>query len=442
MPPSDRGWGIWIERVLALFVAIALVWAMAYLFRYEQLPQPYFYVAEYSFMDWVNTAHFAHNSGAYDSWGTVYPPLSFVFLKYLTNPVCYTTATGYFSRACDVYGLVMLHLIYVITIFLVAKSFMKIDRSTALPRSFALCAGYPLTFALERGNIVLLCFTCVLLAYGPLLRSARLRWIFAAFAINMKVYLIGSLFAQLLLRRWRWFEGEALMTVLVYLISYAIMGAGTPVEIYANIKLFAESTVATTPIDLWNPITYRPAISLLNGPFPVSNWIGSWWTELLSVVLPNTIYAVQAFIALAALATVMRPAVVSQQRIVFLSFAMALVTSEAGSYTQAFLIVFVFMEPWRGFGRKWAILGCYALCIPSDLFTVYDVPSSVTSSFMGKREIITEYSVGIMPFIRPGIVLSIAFAMALVTIRDVWDDARAHGWQSPLPWRRLPEPAR
>ena len=424
--------GFWIERALAVLVVGSLVWALIYLFRFDHLPQPYFYVPEDSFMDWVNTAHYAHNPGAYDEWGTIYPPLSFVFLKFLTSETCYRTAEWYSSRDCDLYGLFTLHLIFFVNLALIAKTFLKTDRSTALPRILALGLGYPMTFALERGNIVLLCFTCVLLAYGPLLRSARLRWLFAAFAINLKVYLVGTLFAQLLRQRWRWFEGALITTVIVYLLSYAFMGAGSPMQIYGNIKLFGELTAAANPLDLWNPVTYRPAISLLDSDFPVSDYIGSRATDIATIALPMAIYITQAIILAAAAAIWFRPKVVPMHRAVLLSIAMALVTSEAGSYTQVFLILFVFMEPWRGFGRIWSIIACYILCFGNDIVSVYDIPTVVRSGFLGKREIMAEYSVGIMPFIRPGVVLSIAIAMSLVTIRDVWADARAHGWRSPF----------
>ena len=420
----------WIEPLLALAVTGAFSWALIHLYLYNYLTQPYFFVPEDSYMDWVNTAHYAHNPGAYDSWGTIYPPLSFVVLKFLTNGTCYTTAEWYSSRSCDWYGLLMLHTIYFVNIVLIAKTFIKCDRSTVLPRTIALSIGYPMTFALERGNILLLCFTCILLAYGPLVRSTRLRWLAAAFAVNFKVYLVGTLFAQLLRRRWRWFEGALVTSVIVYLISFALLGGhGTPKEIYDNIVLFGELTAAGNPLDLWNPVTYNPAILLLKSPFPVPNVIGSRATDILTIVLPLAIHVTQATILLAAAAAWLRPEAITTQRVVFLALAITLVSSEAGSYTQIFLILFVFMEKWQGFARKWAIVGCYILCIPHDFISISNMPAVATAGFLGKQEIIADYSIGIMPLVRPGIVLSIAIAMSCATIHDVWAYIRQNGWR-------------
>lgn len=417
----------WLEPLFALAIAVALGWVFFYLYRFDQLPQPFFYVPEDTYMDWFNTAFWAHNFGAYDSWGTIYPPLSFVILRVLTDGSCYISE-GYSTRACDWWGALTLHLIYIANCILVTKTFLKIDRNTAVPRAFALCAGLPMLFALERGNILLLCFTAVLLAYGPLVRSARLRWLAAAFAVNFKVYLIGTLFAQLLRRRWRWFEGAMITTIAVYLVTFAILGEGTPGQIYKNISDFAGLWEAATPLDLWYAVTYRPLISLLHGPFPTTTAIGSYWVDVLIVALPAAIYATQAAILVAAFAAWLRPAVVPLYRLVFLSIAMALVTSEAGGYTQMFLFLFVFMEPWRGLGRKIAIVLTYILSIPMDI-PIINVPATARPGFLGFREIIAEFSVGIGPFIRPGLLIIVVVALSAVTIREVWTHIKQNGWR-------------
>lgn len=424
-----RDW--WVESVLAFATAAGLLWALGYLLIYHYLPQPFFYEPDDTWMDWFNTAFWAHNPGAYDSWGTIYPPLSFVFLKFMTWGRCYTFAEQYSSRACDWYGVTTLHILYLVNIVLTAKAFLNLDRRTALPRAFALTAGLPMVFALERGNLVLITYTCLLLAYGPLIRSARWRWFFAGCAVNFKVYLVGSLFAQLLRRRWRWFEGAALATVLIYLVSFAMMGAGTPSELYQNISLFASSLAATTLLDLWYSMTYKPLISLMTGAtFPILNSVGSAPIELWSIILPAVITVTLVLIALAALAAAFRPQATPLHRLIFLSIAAALITSEAGGYTQVFMLLFVFMEKWRGMGRIWAIVAAYILCIPAD-FPMEWVPPVTRESYLFGGPVIAQYAVGIGPFLRPGLVLSLAISLSLVTLHDVSKQLRAEGWRFP-----------
>lgn len=426
-----------VEYFFATIIVGGLLWALGFLYVRGYLPQPFFYEPQDTWMDWFNTAYWSHHPGAYDTWGTIYPPLSFVVLKYLTFGGCYTFGEQYPSRDCDWYGVITLHLIYVMNVILIAKTFIKLDRRTALPRSIALAVGLPMLFAFERGNIILLCFTCLMLAYGPLVRSARLRWVFAGLAINFKVYLIGTVFAQLLNRRWRWFEGAMLATILVYLVSFAIIGEGTPREMFLNISTYAIAFQAASLLDLWYAVTYKPLISLLSGEgFSILNVVGSKQVEIWSTILPAIIWSVVALIAFAACAAAFRPRVVPTYRLVALSIAAALVTSEAGGYTMMFLLLFVFMEPWRGFGRIWSIVSAYILCIPAD-FPIVWVPPVTRESFLGGTSVVAQYAVGIGPFLRPGLLLSIAVALSCVTLRQVWLQLRAEGW-GPQPLRASP----
>ena len=422
-----RDW--WIEPLLAASVAAGLLWALGYLLTNHYLPQPFFYEAFDTWMDWFNPAYWAHQPGAYDSWGTIYPPLSFVFLKFATYSQCYTFSEQYTSRDCDWYGVATLHLLYLINIVLTAKVFLKIDRRTALPRAFALTAGLPMLFALERGNLILLCYTCLLLAYGPLVKSAKWRWFFAGCAVNLKIYLVGTLFVQLVSRRWRQFEGAALATVVVYLVTFAIIGTGTPSQVLDNMGAFALSQEVPTILDLWYTMSYKPLIALMDGrASSIVNTVGSGPIELWSVILPFTINGTIILIGLAAVAAAFRPTVTPLHRLIFLSIASAVITSETGGYTQILILLFVFMEPWRGFGRIFAIVVGYILCIPADV-PLYWVPPVTRESFLYGGPVTAQYAVGFGPFIRPGLVIALAISLSLVTIRDVWKQLRLEGWR-------------
>lgn len=430
MSPRRRDW--WIEPLFAGTIIVGLMWTMGFLLIYHYLPQPFFYELIDTWMDWFNPAYWAHHpEGAYDSWGTIYPPLSFVFLKAVTNGQCYIFSDEDGSRACDFYGVATLHILFVINIILTAKAFIKLDRSTALPRAIALTAGLPMLFALDRGNLILICYTCLLLAYGPLVKSARWRWFFAGCAVNFKIYLVGTLFAQLIKRRWRWFEGAALATALIYLVSFAIIGTGTPFQILDNMKAFALSQEVPTVLDLWYTMSYKPLIALIDGrSASVVNQVGSAPIELFSIILPLAINGTICLIAVAAIAVAFRPSAAPLHRLIFLSMSSAVITSETGGYTQVFLLLFVFMEKWRGFGRIFAIVVGYILCLPFDV-PVYLLPEVTRDSFLYGGPVTALYSVAYGPFIRPGLVLALAISLSLVTIHDVWRELRREGWRIP-----------
>lgn len=428
--------GYWLEYTMGLGVAVLLVRALWLLYTDGQLPAPFFYEPSDTFMDWFNTAYWAHDTGVYDSWRTIYPPLSFVVIRFLGKASCYAGAEGLAARDCDWIGLVAIHAIFVLNIVLVAWSFFKIDRRTAVPRAFALSTGMPMMFALERGNILLLCFTAMLLGYGPLLRSSRLRWVFAGAAVNFKVYLIAPLVAQILKRRWLWVEGALVTTIVIYLLSYGILGAGTPGEIVDNITDYSAGFVAAQVLDIWYSVTYQPLISLLQGDaFPTTNILGSDVVEWGLFIVPLFIRLGQFSVIVAAVATWMRPEVVPAYRVAFLGTVLALITSEAGGYTEAIVILFVFMEPWRGIGRPLAIVCCYILCLPGDISIGY-VPPVIRDSFLAGHSIEAQFSIGLGIFLRPGLMILIAVALSATTVRDVWVDIRTQGWRSRWRYRR------
>jgi hypothetical protein len=105
----------------------------------------------------------------------------------------------------------------------------------------------------------------------------------------------------------------------------------------------------------------------------------------------------------------------------------ALITSEAGGYTQVYFMYFVFFEKFEGFGRRWAIIACYLLCPSTDipLDTVF-LPVVRDTYLWGQTVIVTFY-VMLGPFIRPLIILTVPLALSLVTIRQVWSQIREEG---------------
>lgn len=423
---TASGWrrGRWLEYVLAFAVAIFLARALWWVYSSGQFPQPFFYEADDTFMDWFNTAYWAHTSVAYEAWGTIYPPLSFAFLRYLGKQSCFIGAEPIAVRACDWVGISIIHVIFVINIVLVARIFLKTDRRTSLPRSFALCAGMPMVYALERGNLLLPSFTMVILGFGPLLRSARLRWVCVGAALNFKVYLIGAVGAQLLKRRWLWFEGVLIATVVIYLLSYGLVGAGTPSEIVRNIGDYASALKPSQFLDIWYANTYKPLQVLLEGEsLPVSKILGSQVADGAMIAAHLLTRLGQASLVVAAVATWMRPEVVPAYRVAFIGTAMALISSEASGYALMMPIFFVFMEPWKGVGRPIAIICCYVLSLPGDI-PLFPIPPLPRDSYWLGHAIEVQYDVALGMFVRPGLLIAMAVALSATTVRAVWADVR------------------
>lgn len=323
--PSRLGW--WTEMLFALAI-LGLLVRVAYLFDQNgYLPQPFFYEPSDTFMDWFNTAYWARDPGAYDSWRTIYPPLTFVVLRSLGSDRCYEGNEGITSRDCDWLGIAAILAMFLVNIVICWLTFRKIDPRTALPRTIALTMGLPMLFALERGNVLLLTFTCMLLALGPLLASARLRWLAAGLAINFKVYLVAAFAVLVLKRRWRWTEGVAIATVIIYMVTYVIYGSGSPLDLARNITGYSSGFQASRVLDVYYSVTYQPLSSLLEGmAFPVLQIIGSDLAENGLLAVSALTRTGQAALVLALTSVYFRPEAISPQRLAALGTCLALIS--------------------------------------------------------------------------------------------------------------------
>lgn len=441
--------GLKAEWAFALLILAGLCRVGWMFFDKGYFPQPFFYEPSDTWMDWFNTAYWAHDPGAYDSWLTIYPPLSFVLLKFLGIASCYGDSPGTEMRDCDWLGVVILHAIYLFDIVLIGRMFWKIDPKTSLPRGFALTAGMPMFYGLERGNLILFCIAFIALGVGPLLRSARLRWLFLALAVNLKVYTITLVASLLLRRKWLAFEGCVIAIISVYLLTYGILGAGTPFEIVRNIAEFSGSFQSASVLDIWYPSTYIPLQSLLEGTgFPITTVIGSQIAERGLIAIKLIRYSAQAILILAAFATWLRPEKVPPFRAAMFALSLALITSEAGGYTQTLIILLIFMERWEGLCRPLAISICYIACIPAEII-LDSVPTLIRYSYLAGRPVFVDFGIGLGMFVRPLLNMLAPVSIALFTIRTVWIDIRDDGWSlrwrhradaAFLPWIRRPRP--
>jgi hypothetical protein len=417
-----------VETLLALLVLAGLIATAALSFNIGYLPQPFFWDVDDTYRDWYSTALWAHQKGAYDTWLSIYPPLSFVLIKIAGIPSCYIDATDKIARACDWVPIVVLHSLYVLNGVIVSRIFIKLDRSTAWQRSFAITAGLPMIFGLERGNLILLCFTLIMLGFGPLVRSARLRWLCIAMAINLKVYLVATIFAQLLRRRWLCFEALLLLTVAVYLVSFILFGEGTPAEIYANLVNFATGAKPGATVDFIYTNTFIPLRYILaESNAPVNYFVGSDLVSRTLLATAVTQHAAQLAIVVACVFAYLRPEVVPPYRLTFFAVAMAMITSETSPYTQPIMFFFVFMERWRGWLRPAAIAACYILCVPWDIY-IGGAAGSYQYSYLGQRFVYAEIGLTLGMFLRPLLFMLPAYFLSAATIIDVWRDIRGEGW--------------
>lgn len=454
-----RHWqsGLAIEWLFAGLILLSIARVVWFLFTFKYLPPPFFYEPGDVHGDWFNTSFWARNpDGAFDTWTTLYPPLSFVILRVLSIGTCYPRvrdfepSPGYAARECDWLGHVAIYSFWLLGAVLVYLALRKFDKDRAIPRTICVALGWPMLNGIERGNLVLVAFPLFLLAVMPLLRSARARWIFAAMAINLKVYLVAPFMAQLIMRRWRWVESALIATVVVYLGSFAIFGAGTFSAIVRNLSAWSQNTI-TNPLDFWPATTYQGLTSLLESKdevFPALLVLGSRPIETIPVAIAILLRLTQGLLLLAMAATWLRPEVVSRYRIYLLGTMFALVTTEGGGYTPIFWMALLMTEKWEGIGPRFAIACCYIMACSYDI-SISNIATVERYSYIFDRQVLVEMDLTVWPLLRPLVIQAIAIAMSCATVRAVWHDVRFQGWSQRwryrddaplLPWVQRPAP--
>ena len=405
-----------IEMALAITIVVNVALCASYFFAAGHLPIPFFWDTSDTFMDWFNTAYWSNHPGAFDVWRTIYPPLSFVFLKLFSVGACYAVDAK-MGRDCDWLGHCLLYFFYFLNFYLLWRCYRMKERSTAIFRTLAVALGMPMLFGLDRGNLVIPCFTCFICSYGGFIRSARLRWLFAALAINFKPYLVLMLAPHLVRRRWRWLEGSVIMVLIVYVTSYAFWGSGSPLEIFQNELDWSAGEDRAFFEALCFPSSFTSVLNYFEHGVALMRFVGSDLIETLVLWLPILNHfgqvAVIASFGVCALGRVNVPIT----RLAALSVAFTLTTTEVGGYAEVFLLFLVFFETWRSPYQIAAIIAAYLLCVPKDIVMV-PLAHEIQNSYLSGRLVGYDLSLNVGMMARPTLILFIEYMLVLVTVTD------------------------
>ncbi|KQZ60765.1 hypothetical protein ASD67_15780 [Sphingopyxis sp. Root1497] len=414
------------EALLALAVVASSAWTLRFFLEFGYLPQPFVFDTNDTFMDWFNTAYWANNPGIYNVWRSIYPPLSFVFLDATSLPGCYLH-NSFTARDCDWLARGTIYIFYAIDVVLAWVCFRRLDRRTAPMRTVAIALGLPMLFTIERGNLILVAFAFFMIAHGPVTSSKPWRWFAAAVTINFKPYLVLPMLAHAVKRDWRTLEVAGIATIALYLVTLALVGSGTPMELAAN----TANWVVFQGGQVWNEVnystSYAPLLMFRTLDIPLLQFVPSRLIETIEFLVPIVIRSSQ-LVALAALtAAWLQPRALPTHRIAAILLGAYLVTQSPGGYTQLFLLFLVLMETWKGAGPIAAIVCAYLLCLVGDwpLATVLDVTSA---SWLGERTVTASFGLTAGHFIRPGLIVMMLWALSLDSIARV---VRAHRSQRP-----------
>ena len=215
----------WRPRIV-VYLSIILLLNMAGLWYYINyftsngyLPSPFIYDKSDTFMDLFNTMYWVYDDGRYTDWGSVYPPLGFLVLKFI-NFLFDGSRFGdpAYMRDNSVFVIFGFGLIYLLVPFLVLKTkyWQGFPGNEKILVYFIMIFSTPMLFALERGNMIVL--APVLLAL-TLSRIGFLRALCIALLINIKPYFALLLIYYLARQNWKGFATCSLLSGLIFVIT-------------------------------------------------------------------------------------------------------------------------------------------------------------------------------------------------------------------------------
>ena len=403
--------------VLAALVHVYQFWKMR-----GWLPSPFVFDVNDTFMDWFNTAYWAHNPGAYDVWGSVYAPLSFVFLRFVGLPTCYRS-NPFDARDCDWLGISTLLAVYAACAVVAAIAFWKADKRTAVFRGVAFGVGLPLLYSLERGNVILVAFFFFALIFGEVVKSRRWVALSAAMIINFKSYLLFPVMALAIRRQWRLLELCGIATILIYLITLMIYGSGTPGELYYNLKTWFRLVSSNVWDQVYYSTSYAPFLEFDSKQYPVRDFIEQRYVDVVKVVIPAAIYLTRGLCLLTLLTAWFHPDVLSKHRLAFLTLMQAFVAQSPGGYGQIFITFLVFLEPWKNWRTGTALVFAYLLSMPID-HVIGNFYTYERSAWLSGRIADTAYGISLGAIIRPGMLLILTWMIVLDSLAEIWRVAR------------------
>lgn len=425
---DGRSGALSIEHGLAGFVLAGLAWALWRLHVDGHLPQPFYYKVDDTLMDLHNAAYWARRADAYETWRALYPPLSFVFLRLVAPARCYVFGAAA-ARDCDHLSQLVLLAVFALNIVLVLLTYRLQAVRTATPRAIAISLGLPMLYALERGNLLIPCFTCFMLGYGDVLRSRWLRWLSLALSMNFKPYL-GLIAMPLVVRRsWTWVAGCGLLTLGVYGATLLIQGSGAPLQIITNESRYAIAASQDRFADLYYATSYWPLIRAME-----THTLGFAATPANAVVaemLTLIVRVTQIASITCVLLALWRPGRTDLRRLSALiaGGAVTAYTSGSSGYAQMFVLSLVFFEPWKGFLRPVMLFAAYLLCAPVDL-VLAPIESTRTFSFLGGREITALSGLSVGQFVRPALLLAIQICLIGLTLDDTLPLSMRGRWRA------------
>jgi hypothetical protein len=404
-----------IAAVVALNVAGVCYYAY-FLSDNGYLPSPFIFDKSDTFMDLFHPMYWAYDDGRYTEWGSVYPPLSFLVLRF-ANFVFAGAGQGDSFLMRDnspmvIAGFCLTYLLLPI-VLLATRHWQRFSTYERILLYLVLIFSTPMLFALERGNMIILCPILLALALS---RIGLARGLYVALLINIKPY-FGLLMIYYIARRnWRGLAVCSALSALIFLISGLLLDSNFLV-FFLNLLNFSQEEALFSPREVMAMPSSVSAFSYVlkhpEGALYAAQYLGQENIPLIAYLLEATKWGALSLslMVLVARSSKMRDA----EMISLLVVILANLGVWVGGYT---LILYIALIPTLIKMRAgWLYVSLLAtIAMPLDFVSFLDQSIGTQYSFLLNAYVDVQWSLGAGSVIRP----LINFLLLCIFCYELW----------------------
>lgn len=381
------------------------------------LPTPFIYDKADTFMDFFHPLFWADDDGRYTVWGSVYPPLNFLFLKCVRWLL---VGDRQFMDAFALRDYAQHAWIYIVVAYLVASALAvrpELWRGfTSLERGLVSMIGAlssPMLFAVERGNLIV--FSLPFLA----LALAKSDWKSAGaigVLINIKPYFAIFLLVFALGRRWNELAGATLAAGFIFLLSGVVLDLHF-LTFFENLFQFSQDVLFSGRELLSMPSSVSAFAEVLRTYYGQG---GNFYFENIDMLTIANVINFSKWVTCAAALLCLGLTYRSQSIDDAMAVATVVITNLGiwvGGYS---LILYIVAAPIFLRMRFGAIYGLLVLLIlsPLDIVTVMTDKIGPQFAYLSGTQLDITWQLGIGSVLRPllnfGLLLTLIFEMLLM----------------------------
>jgi len=397
----------WLYVLLGINL-ISIIYYVLYFIKFNHTPAPFIYDKSDTFMDFFNTLHWSYDATRYETWQSIYPPINFLFLKFVN----FIISDGIYTEPFDIRhnnpGLIWFIIIsfFLMPIFAL-KSYDWLNLKGKICVFLIFITSAPFLFTLERGNLIMYTLPFLYLFFYNI---NIYRAVSFSLLINIKPYFGVFLIPTFMRKKYRDFFLFILFSATVYIFSSVIIG---PEFLFFlknlftfNENIFSLREVMSLPLTITSHIIFfsNADLSILTssllGKFLIVNLLYIGYISLIILFL----YVIFRF----------KNILNHKDYICLFVFGLTNFFYQVGGYS---IISYFILVPHIYKNYRFLIYFLIPLFMPLDIVPVFNdlLPYSYSFLYGGFTEV--NYTLGLGSLLRPILNYLLLFFMCIMIIK-------------------------